>query len=292
MNAKNRHKTVQALSVLVVMLFVLNAVTGAQDPVFEFQAPSDTVFYPVANPESVNFVASIEMQQTGPAGEDPIQVAGFSMIMSHDEALLSINEVTTPLLSPEGVAPQFDEGTIFPNGMSHGIVFSLSFAWTLSFPVATPALDIHYQMLSGPLTGATSSTSAALNFEDNLNGDPGTNVVSSAGGISYAAVTVDSALTLTPYEGSQFIRGDVDQNGSLDLADGIGVLQFLFLNTATTCYSSLDADDTGNVSISDAVRVLCAVFCPGAPAPAGPYPGCGVDSTDDDGTCEEYSGCP
>ena len=111
-------------------------------------------------------------------------------------------------------------------------------------------------------------------------------------GASLTVTEITGTLSLTPYEGSQFIRGDVDQNDSLDLADGIGVLQFLFLNTATTCYSSLDADDTGNVSISDAVRVLCAVFCPGAPAPAGPYPGCGVDSTDDDGTCEEYSGCP
>ena len=44
MNANKQHKTVQALSVVVIMLFVLNGVTAAQDPVFEFLAPSDTVF--------------------------------------------------------------------------------------------------------------------------------------------------------------------------------------------------------------------------------------------------------
>ena len=200
------------------------------------------------------------------------------------------------VVSPDGAEADFDSINIYLEGLTHGVVYNFLSSWVLSYEVPTPVLEIEYQLLSGSLTGAGSATSTDLQFTDTIPIPPSPEApvatVIVVDGASLAVTEVTGTLPLTPYEGSQFIRGDVTQNGSLDIADVIGVLSFLFLNTVTTCYNSLDANDTGSVSISDAVQILCSVFGPGSPPPAGPYPDCGVDTTDDSGSCDEYSGCP
>lgn len=299
MNTTKLHITVQVLSVLVVMLFAVNTATSAQDPVFEFQAPSAVVYYPVGSPESETFTGVVSIEQTvtpGGGTEDPASTQGYSLGLAHDQSLLSINSGTSMVVSSDGVEASFDSINIYPEGLTHGVVYSFTGVWVLSYEVPTPVLEIEYQLLSGSLTGAGSATSTDLQFTDTIPIPPSPEApvatVIVVDGASLAVTEVTGTLTLTPYEGSQFIRGDVTQNGSLDIADGIGVLSFLFVGGSTTCYNSLDADDTGNVSISDAVRILCAVFCPGSPPPAGPFPGCGVDLVDDAGSCDQYSGCP
>ena len=296
MNTNKRNKSLQGCSVLVVMLFVLNAVAVAQDPVFEFQAPGGVAFYPLATPETGTFTGSISIEQTvtpGGGAEDPIETGGYSLGMAHDPSLLSINTATSVVVGPAGEIPLFDTINLFPEGLTQGVVFDVAARWTLTFSVSTPVIDIEYQLLAGSLTDAADPTVTTLDFVETLGDPPTVNVVvPNGGGASLAATGVSGSLTLTPYEGSQFVRGDVTGDGALDLADGIGVLMFLFLNSSTTCSNALDADDTGNVSISDAVRILCAVFCLDSPPPADPFPGCGIDLTEDDLSCEEHSGCP
>jgi hypothetical protein len=62
-----------------------------------------------------------------------------------------------------------------------------------------------------------------------------------------------SALTLS--------RSDVNDDGAINIADPISLLQCLF------------------------------IFC-GGPVIAPPYPDCGFDPTDDDFHCWDYFGCP
>ena len=84
---------------------------------------------------------------------------------------------------------------------------------------------------------------------------------------------LDECECLTPL----FIRGDVNNNGSLQLADGIRLLEYLFLSGPAPDEPLARADVNGNqfIDISDVVFLLSYLFDNGAdPAPPFPGPGC------------------
>jgi hypothetical protein len=92
----------------------------------------------------------------------------------------------------------------------------------------------------------------------------------------------------------RFVRGDADASGSINLTDGIVVLNFLFSGgPAPKCLDAGDTDDTGRpLAITDAIRIFNWLFTGGAaPLPPSPTPGqttylaatCGTDPTPNDG---------
>jgi sugar lactone lactonase YvrE len=88
-----------------------------------------------------------------------------------------------------------------------------------------------------------------------------------------------------------FLRGDADASGSLDLSDAIRTLNFLFLGfDAPPCLGSADSDDNGRLELTDAVRVLAYLFLGGLP-PAAPFPDCGLDPTPDPLSCDRFPPC-
>jgi len=88
----------------------------------------------------------------------------------------------------------------------------------------------------------------------------------------------------------EFIRGDPDGNGAVQLTDGIFILNFLFLGgEAPGCYDSADADDNGAVQMTDGIYILNFLFLGGATMPA-PYPSCGTDERDGTPGCESSTG--
>jgi hypothetical protein len=92
----------------------------------------------------------------------------------------------------------------------------------------------------------------------------------------------------------EFIRGDADANGAVNITDGIFILNFLFLGGPSPgCLDSADGDDDGSVSITDGIYILNFLFL-GGPGPAPPHPACGPDPQGDgDGvTCQTaHPGC-
>lgn len=84
---------------------------------------------------------------------------------------------------------------------------------------------------------------------------------------------------------SNFVRGDANGDGVLDVADAIGSLSFQFQGAQVDCVAALDVDDSGAVTIGDSVLVLAFLFTSGAD-PALPFPGCGPDPTPDALGCD------
>ncbi len=85
--------------------------------------------------------------------------------------------------------------------------------------------------------------------------------------------------------GGLFIRGDVNADRSVDIADAVGVLTHLFAGTgALTCADHGDVDDNGNLQATDAIALLGYLFRSGAP-PRSPFPGAGIDPTPDQYPC-------
>ena len=92
----------------------------------------------------------------------------------------------------------------------------------------------------------------------------------------------------------QFIRGDPDNSGIVNLTDAVFILSFLFLGgELPTCFDASDADDNGVVQLTDGIFLLNYLFLGGRPPP-DPYPRCGVDPEDfvDQVSCETFPGCP
>jgi len=94
-------------------------------------------------------------------------------------------------------------------------------------------------------------------------------------------------------ENSLFWRGDCNSSGSLDLADAIASLYFIFgLPNLVSCVDSCDVNDSGAVDIGDTVYFLGGLFSNG-PLPLAPFPGCGEDPTADALGCGSFPGlCP
>lgn len=92
---------------------------------------------------------------------------------------------------------------------------------------------------------------------------------------------------------ANFRRGDVNQDGTLNIADPIYLLTFNFLGgTTPSCLDAADVDDDGRVlgQVTDSVFLLNGLFL-GGPMPPTPGPhDCGGDPTPDDLRCTT-SGC-
>ncbi|MDE0958275.1 MAG: hypothetical protein OSB12_06545 [Planctomycetota bacterium] len=85
---------------------------------------------------------------------------------------------------------------------------------------------------------------------------------------------------------SVFIRGDVNMDSLVDMADPIFHLDYTFLDgPLPSCMDAGDANDDGISDISDAIFLLYYFFI-GGPGPWVPFPNPGIDWTDDNLDCE------
>ncbi|MGE4618436.1 MAG: FG-GAP-like repeat-containing protein [Planctomycetota bacterium] len=85
---------------------------------------------------------------------------------------------------------------------------------------------------------------------------------------------------------ARFIRGDMNFDNVVNIADPVGLLNLLFNNPGplTGCLDVFDFNDDGDVDISDSVYLLQYLFTGGS-APPAPFPSCGIDATPDTLDC-------
>lgn len=90
-----------------------------------------------------------------------------------------------------------------------------------------------------------------------------------------------SAVSTAP----RFVRGDVDGSGAIDITDGIVVLHYQFIGDVPPppCLNAADTDNSGVIDITDGIYILHFQFL-GGPEPPAPYPECGLDPEDPQGT--------
>ncbi|MEM7232141.1 MAG: hypothetical protein AAF517_08210 [Planctomycetota bacterium] len=89
-------------------------------------------------------------------------------------------------------------------------------------------------------------------------------------------------LNVARTETLEFIRGEVNDDGAVDLSDAVNILDFLFQGgRAPRCRDRSDVNDDGETDLSDSIYLLSFLFL-GGPPPRAPFPEAGEDPTQDD----------
>ena len=87
---------------------------------------------------------------------------------------------------------------------------------------------------------------------------------------------------------ARFLRGDSNDDGSVDVSDAVAVLGYLFQGgNAPYCADAADANDDGSVDIGDPIVILRSLF-QGSARIRPPYPRAGYDRTPDELDCDIY----
>ena len=90
---------------------------------------------------------------------------------------------------------------------------------------------------------------------------------------------------------ADFRRGDSNADGSVNIADPVFTLQYLFATgREPSCSDAADANDDGTLNITDAIFLLGSLFDGGDPPPA-PAEACGADPTADELECVSFAPC-
>ncbi|HNR98510.1 MAG TPA: dockerin type I repeat-containing protein [Planctomycetota bacterium] len=88
-----------------------------------------------------------------------------------------------------------------------------------------------------------------------------------------------------------FVRGDVNADGIVDVADVIAFLNYLFRGgRRPPCMEAANLNDDGAANLADIIYALAYTFRDG-PAPKAPFPGCGPDPSGGSLGCLSFPPC-
>ena len=261
---------------------------------FSFIAQDANATY---SPDTGNgsFTGTVSASEDSAAPGYPNDTQGFSFGLAHDATLLSANGFNTgsALTSlNSGNGPDFLDVNTYSDGLTVGCVYSFSSPGTvvLQLTSETDLGTIDYDTVPSGLIGNSAGTTTSLSWSNALGAPPVINIMV-VGGQANPANLVNGTITLVAAVGG-FVRGDVNDDGSINIADAVSLLAGLFTGGSIPCSDSADANDDGSTNIADAVYVLANLFSggPGMPAPSGPA--CGPDPTADALDCANYNSCP
>ncbi len=267
------------LLALVLPLLFAPAAADAQMQ-FDFIAPTTTV--PLAPGETqTTFLVSFMVHQTdGPIGEGQ----GFGMGVMHDPSVLTVTDIEygAPLLDDSWGTPTFFSTQEYANGWTAGVVFSFLGTWTLAFETPQPVIDISYTA-----NGVTVGDSVDLVWTNTLGTPPVQNNLV-VGGASIPPTAIDGTITFSP---APFVRGDMNTDGGLNIADVFAAEDYIFLGGDTPdCLAALDSNSDNQVDIADIIFLLTYLFLAGD-TPGAPFPSCGPAPQESLLGCDAYN-CP
>ncbi len=270
----------------VLMLCLVCSTASAQS--FLFDVTNQSVDYdPFVG--AASFTVQPTIDQTSGTIED---TQAFSMGVSHDSAFLDVISVSAAgavAAVAGGSGPDFFGVNIFSNGFTVGCVYQFDMSEPLQYASPTPVLNADYDVDGGVLLGDTDGASTTLNFSNTLATPDVLNVVvidlvEFSASLSSGTITFNSVV-------SEFLRGDIDGNGNQSLADAVAVLVRVFSGPVSDCEDAYDVNDDGSIDVADGVYELNYLFTSGPAIPA-PSAACGLDATADGLDCSDYASCP
>ncbi len=287
----------------VIIAVVLGTVGGA------LSAQSDTILY--IGEENEPGVISASHAQPGDVAtiglfySDPSDnIQGFTLTICFDEQLtgipgtFSIAGTILEFVGAEFISEQVDNDLTDGDGKELIFGILLDAAPPFDGQTAPPTLNplrIGSFQFQVPATVPCFTCMPVL-FCDGINGNgqvPLSNrvIIDST---SVIPLALPEGFVCVP-EHANFIRGDANNDGLVDVADIVFDLVYLFIDGDTPdCKDAADFDDDGLINITDPVFMTLYIFLDGI-APLSPFPDCGLEPVPDNDGFNCFiptAGCP
>jgi len=236
---------------------------------------------------SANPGEMITLPQTiNPVGTDGLQGFTFSMLAGDDTLIpLGVQQGVALSTLNGGSGPDFFDVELFLDpgltGMTVGVVFDFMAVEELPAGSSYHTLDLLWQ-LSPTARGGTVTE---VGFCDCLGSPPLSSIVISLGQ-SIAPVLIGAEVTVLG--GIDFVRGDANADGVIDISDPVSAVLQLFGLSPLLCLDAIDSDANGTLTLADVFFTLNYLIALG-PAPSAPFPTCG--SVPGIG-CSSFATCP
>jgi len=219
---------------------------------------------------------------------DPLQ--GLEVVGTFDASILTLKNITYQGTALDPVAPEFFEPS-YSNGLADAYFYAgVIFDWKDPFnnqtlpPWTSSSGQRVLHLVFDVSQDAPQGGSTLVELKNGV-GPGALHNVFAVSGVGILPVLRSSTTEIYDVSGPAlpqvFRRGDVDWSRDVDLTDAISVLSYLFLGgQVPRCLDAADFDDNGNVDIADAINLLAFSFLGGA-APMVPFPGLGLDPSED-----------
>ncbi|NCF55320.1 MAG: hypothetical protein GWP41_03535 [Planctomycetia bacterium] len=253
--------------------------------VFSYNAPDRNVNYDPATGEG-DFTAVLTISEDPSNATYPTNTQGFSMSISSDSNYIS--PISADITGAVAAAqPAFAQSQILPSGWTVGGVYSFQVPIFLQFPSETNAVQIAGSTVAGNLQGDATGLTVPLAWTQI--GNPTIFNVVTSNNTSITPLTSDGVLTLNPQTNLDYVRGDANADGIVNVADVVWSLQEIFNNgPAGPCNDSKNTNGDGIFDVADPIWLISYIFQNGSPPPA-PFPTCGEIGDPQD--CTSYNGC-
>ncbi|MDE0959964.1 MAG: dockerin type I repeat-containing protein [Planctomycetota bacterium] len=219
----------------------------------------------------------------------PNPVSGYSVALVFDGSLLMVTSLDDSVVP---VALDFFDGQFGDGWVTAGAVVSFTGASSLDLSADTNIAALQFNTNPAGLIGQNTDVSASLNWQNGVSGGglPVDNLIV-VGSNAMPPGFIHGEITLSPGAGGTFIRGDINDDSMINIADAVAGLSYLFSGGSATCLDAVDTNDDGQANVADGVYLLSFLFSGGS-APPSPSPGCGADPTTDPLDCAAYASCP
>ena len=216
------------------------------------------------------------------------QVSGLSLGICHDPTRLAPQSaVSGPVLDTikNGAPADFIDVQADP---TLGATFGLIICFTGCATLAGPETNLVLMTIDVAAVGSNEGLTL-LEYCDTvaIGGNPVPTSIVTTAASSSTPITEAGEITIVV---TNFLRGDCDADGSLTIADAVGMLGQLFDGGPLMfpCEDACDVNDDAGLNIADPVRILSYLFSGGL-APPAPFPDCGTDPSVDPLGCEAPS---
>ena len=213
-------------------------------------------------------------------------IEAFTVLVTYPNDTVEILDLT---LDDSDVA-RFEPELVVPNDRSDEGLFAFSVLFDLIPPFDSRALPAHetHTLFNVDLRVDSNATPGdyGLVFTDNVGVPPLENLFST-GGQSFFPTLSHGTITVLDDGEPFFVRGDVNGDSLVNSADSVFLLNWVFQSErAPKCMDAADVNDDGSVNVTDSTWILDHVLNSTGNPPPTPYPGPGIDPTDDALDCE------
>ncbi len=228
------------------------------------------------------------------SGEVDCQISGFIAAIGHDSSQVSFVDA-----QPSEFLTSHSNDQLFFQVTEHnedgyvviGAIFDISSPLTIPPTELTPETDLAtltYEILPSANLGTTSLLNRTNTYGQTIL----VNTIYSAppGGTPIEPELIDGSIEVITLDPVPFMRGDVHQNGYIDIGDAMKILFFKYRGFPIQCEKAADVNDDGLIEVDDVLQLLHYRFLGGI-EPAPPFRSCDLDPNDDNLSCGSYSVC-